>query len=340
MRKLAVINILLTILSVSCKSTAVSSPSELSVTAFNDKWINYGSFFSIEGDSGSVVYSPDGTCFAIAANSHAYEPSIRIFDAVSGELLCNTPRIGYQAQICYSPDGKYIASAGWSSRISIWNASSGELYMFMDYENRSDAHIESVRTVAYSPDGRFIASGSNDSTIKIWDTASWNVVYTLTEHKSPVNRVVFSPDGQYLLSASSDYTVKIWNVQDGKLLRTMKAKFPVNSAVYSPDGKYIAAGYDDYDNRIRIWDVVTGKVIHTIKSGRTWQVVFSPDGKLLAAAVTDSRSGSGGIKIFNTSTWDMIDMATDANAQTVAFSPDGEFLITSINGLTVIYKQK
>jgi WD40 repeat protein len=300
--------------------------------------ISYAHVRDVEGEGGAVAYSPDGYHFAVAPYSQHIVPALKVFDALSGEMIYGVSDHGYEAGICYSPDSKYIVSADWGLRVLVWDAGSGELYKSLSvFDGTPDAHTESVRTVAYSPDGRFVASGSNDGTVKLWDTATWNVLYTLGEHEHPVNSVAFSPNGQCFVSAGSDYMVRIWETASGKLLFTMEGTHPVNTVAYSPDGKYIAAGYDDSDNKTRIWNAATGKLTRTIDSGRTWKVAYNPDGKYLAVAATESRSGKGGVKLYNTSNWSFT-IVTDKNTLGLAFSPDGKRIIAYGEGVVSMYQ--
>jgi WD40 repeat protein len=327
---------------ISCATVAFSydfNQIDKAVSEKGQSHFTYALSSIIEEESGSVVYSPNGIHFAIAQTSLSAGRFIKIFETATGNLVYTIPSHGYQAELCYSPNSQYIVSAGWDSAIQVWDANTGRLYKSLSlWDGVDNAHTDSVRTVAYSPDGRLIASGSNDHMIKIWDTVNWKVLFTLKKHGSPVNQVNFSPDGKYLVSAGSDYTIGIWDMSNGKLLRTMEAEYPVNTAIYSFDGKYVAAGYDDSDNKIRIWDAMTGELIRTIDSGRTWQVVYSPNGKHLLAATTDSRSGKGGIKLYDTQNWDFITL-TDENTQNAAFSPDGKYIISG-GPTTKLYQMK
>ncbi|MHA1819133.1 MAG: WD40 repeat domain-containing protein, partial [Promethearchaeota archaeon] len=76
------------------------------------------------------------------------------------------PNYGHSSSVssvCYSPDGKYIASGSYDKTIKVWEAASGHLV------NTLIGHSSSVESVCYSPDGKYIALGSYDKTIKVWE---------------------------------------------------------------------------------------------------------------------------------------------------------------------------
>ena len=62
----------------------------------------------------------------------------------------------------------------------------------------------------------------------------------------------------------------------------------VNSAVYSPDGRSIVTASDD--NTARIWDAVTGKLLHSLEGHTSWvrSAVYSPDGRSIVTASLDN----------------------------------------------------
>ncbi len=107
--------------------------------------------------------------------------------AVSGDT-------GSIISVCFSPDGKRIASASQAFTIIIWNGDGSTL------ERTLYGHTGLVRSIAFSPDGRRIVSGGFDNTLRIWDANSGNLEQTLNGHEGAVYSVAFSPDGKRIVS--------------------------------------------------------------------------------------------------------------------------------------------
>ncbi len=75
--------------------------------------------------------------------------------------------------ICYSPDGKTIASCSDDKTIKLWNTE--------NYKETTTlyGHHDTVWGVCYSPDGKTIASCSADKTIKLWSSENFKEITTL-----------------------------------------------------------------------------------------------------------------------------------------------------------------
>jgi WD40 repeat protein len=99
----------------------------------------------------------------------------------------------------------------------------------------------------------------------------------------------------------------------------------LRSLAFSPDGTVLAsAGGNTEDFAIRIWDVGSGQLLHTL-DGHTsivWQIAFSPDGQMLASVSSD-----GTAKIWDWRTGaDTKSLDFPDQVVSVTFSPDGQTL--------------
>ena len=271
------------------------------------------------GDDGRTV-SVDKT--------RSVDKTTQIQDASSGERVKTLEgHTDYVLSVCYSPNGKYIASGGVDENIRIWDASSGECVKTFE------GHTDRVLSVCYSPDGYYIASGSMDRTVRIWDISNGECVKTLKGRMSWFYSVNYSPDGKFIASGSEDNTVRIWDTSNGECVKTLKGhKYDVYFANYSPDGKFIASGGGD--ENIRIWDASSGECVQLLKgnTNHIFSVSYSPSGKYIASGSMDNT-----VKIWNTTSGECVKtlIGHKNNVRSVSYSPDGKYIVSGSEDSTV-----
>ncbi|KAF9934592.1 hypothetical protein FBU30_001356 [Linnemannia zychae] len=150
----------------------------------------------------------------------------------------------------YSPDGKYIMTAGNDGQgvkihthtendisvndvfdfdeetLDVLCASNDHLFagtktgMVKHYDLRRREMMGAVtrcdlpvRALAVSPNGRLLAIGTEAADIKIIDTEDIEQCWSARGHKKAVNNLAFDPLGNFLLSSSCDGTVIVWDVK-------------------------------------------------------------------------------------------------------------------------------
>ncbi|HNN95493.1 MAG TPA: hypothetical protein PKI03_24615 [Pseudomonadota bacterium] len=265
--------------------------------------------------------------------------------------------------LVFSPDGKWLASAGANGMLNLWDAREGKLkarlnghygsIFGLDFAPDSQhfvstgsdrtvrlwnvgveravavlyGHSAVIYTAAFSPNGARVVTASYDQTARIWDVRAGQPVAILQGHRRGVTSATFSRSGSRIVTTSEDHTARLWAWPGGAEIATLPEHTNlVNMAAFSPDGSLIATASSDND--VRLWDGQTGRPLRVLHGHRrpVFAVAFSPSGERLVSAGADQ------VLRF----WDPQTGAQTAevsghsgNTNWLAFSPDGRLMVST-----------
>ncbi|GAB1519171.1 proteinral transcription repressor [Rhizoctonia solani] len=158
----------------------------------------------------------------------------------------------YIRSVCFSPDGKYLATGAEDKQIRIWDIAKKRIQKYFE------GHTQEIYSLDFSRDGRLIVSGSGDKTARIWDmeTGSCKVLQIIEPDvvDAGVTSVAISPDGRLVAAGSLDTIVRIWETHTGNLVERLRGhQDSVYSVAFTPDGRGLVSG--SLDKSLKYWDL-------------------------------------------------------------------------------------
>lgn len=273
----------------------------------------------LDGRISWIDLSGDGELAAVAGIGYS-----AIVNASTLQLTVPlmTPTTNRVASIHFSPNRKWILSAGTDGTTRLWEVQTGR-QVGLDLRTKS-----SVRHSAFSPDSTKVAAGLRNGDVLLWEVPSGKALDVVLHHKSIVWKVQFSPDGKIIATASDDHEARLWDASTGALLAILPHRNCVVDVNFSPDGTKVVTASEDLT--AVIWDVATGKPIGKPLRHRNWvrQANFSPDGQRVVTASEDNTT-----RLWDAETTEPIvePMRHPTEVIHAAFSHSGKALASSVS---------
>jgi len=148
--------------------------------------------------------------------------------------------------VAYSPDGKWLATAGDDRTARIWDAATGA-------PRATVRHAGGVAAVAFSPDSRLMATCGNERVVRVWDVIAGREVAALPT-RGPTFRIEFSADGTLLLATAYQRVVELWRMPSGTPAGALEGHGAIHGATFCQDGTCIVT-WDAA--RVVVWDAAT-----------------------------------------------------------------------------------
>lgn len=204
-------------------------------------------------------YLPGGWKYEPAESN---EPSVKIFDASTGDLIAAHSHLPPVLSCAFSPDGRHLAAANMTGDIAVWEIGQNERPIakwnspsFTSWGSIKTHHYcGGIYSLAFSPDGSTLAgcgmgpmtdpmAGNGKMTWQRWD---WRKGQKLDEIKEGqhgsglMESVSWHPDGQHFLMAGKQaqgtWNAAIFKANDGSLVHSLDTKNRITQARFTPSG--------------------------------------------------------------------------------------------------------
>lgn len=198
----------------------------------------------VSRDSGlnGAGWSPDSKLVAVGSNLRSY-----VLHANSGKKARGLDHESLYARMSFSPDGRYIGSAGLTSNIYSQRVSGVVIVRETKGGWDRKLNISNLPTAqwdfAWSPDGSKAATCGKDGIVRLWDMKLRRAGRVFYGHEKEVQSITWSPNGKYLASGGVDGRVIIWESESGEQKKVVLDSGPkVFKVAWSPNGKWLAIG--------------------------------------------------------------------------------------------------
>jgi WD40 repeat protein/serine/threonine protein kinase len=236
-----------------------------------------------------AVLSPDGK-YALACGDDRLVRLWRLPEAESqfqapipgDEIMRLEGHRGKVYSVDYSPDGRFIISAGIDQRLRLWEAATGKLIRTFKEESAA------LWCARFTPDGKRALAGDAQGIIHLYDVASGEKTHRLTGHTGPVRKIACLPKSNRALSSGYDGAIILWDLDNGRDVKVLRlGRVMIDALAVSPDGRHALSGSDD--KLIRLWDTASGRELRQFvgHKARISGVAFSPDGRYIISSSAD-----------------------------------------------------
>jgi WD40 repeat protein len=233
--------------------------------------------------------------------------------------------------VCYSPDGKFVATGSADKTIILWRSMDGK-------EIRSlRGSTSGISIIEFNRLGSAILSLSDDGTCIVWDVTTGKQIRRINPDGIRFSCVSFSPDGSQIVTGSRKSGISVWNIQRGEELLTLKPvpvdlyfekgfDYPETRTVaFSSDGQFILAGSGD--NTAILFDAKTGREIRKFKktfstcTSCITDAAITPDNKYVLLTCSDS------IKMFDRSSGSLVrEFYGQGSPEKISVSADSKYV--------------
>ena len=238
-------------------------------------WARLGDLNGEIGAVESAEFSRDGK---LIVSGGKYDNSLVVWRTIDGTVVWRRELDDEIERAGFSPDGRFVVSAGEDQSLQLWKVADGELVASIPL----DAAVDGM---AFSPDGRVLVTGKEGGVVQAWSFPDMELVRNI-KLGGTINSVTFTRDGRYLALAGHPNNVWVLEADDFEIVHTLEG-FPGVAAIsvrIADDKGLIAAG--QIGGYVSVWDLKSGELVSRFNHTgyKVEAVCWTNDGNYLLAA--------------------------------------------------------
>jgi eukaryotic-like serine/threonine-protein kinase len=147
-----------------------------------------------------LSFSPDGQRVAYMASDRR----VNIYDIPRRALVHELTGFAWHLFCAaWSPDGRWLVTAGWDGDVIVWNPDTGERAL-----PALRGHFAGVPALTFSADSRTLVTHGAERTVRFWNLPTGTEVLTLHDAVAPWNCPI-SPDGRTMVWRRVDSAIQV-----------------------------------------------------------------------------------------------------------------------------------
>ncbi len=204
----------------------------------------------------ALAFSADGKILASGGGQPSRSGELRLWNVADGALLrtISPSHSDTIFAIEFSPDNRYLASAGADRMMKVFDVNSGALVRTFE------GHTHHVLGVSWRGDGKMLATAGADSAVKMWDFATGEQPRPPHTMGKEATAIRFLPFSSNVLVSSGDKQVHGYQTTPNSgQYRGWGSNDFLYSLGVSGDGKTLIAG--GQEGILRYWNHENGQTI-------------------------------------------------------------------------------
>jgi WD40 repeat protein len=291
--------------------------------------------------------SPNGNLMAFATRA----AHVRVLDLLTSKEPFALP--GHTLPVIlarFLPDGKTVLSVGDDGMARVWEAATGKLVR--DFPVHRDPLVSLKR--ALSLDGKTLAVCHGQDGGSFYKVATGKEI---ARWQGWSGALAFAPDGKLLAVAErvqedqyggyyyKGSYLRLLNTGSGVEVHRFELQTErVSFVAFTPDGRaLLTAGTSSKSIVIQVWDVASGKKLHTFGEVSDWPVFFRHEDRALVMECLRWSNDNGPMTLWDPYTGKPLgELPMDTSNHFLAQSPDGRLLAVnsrSENGWAVLLRE-